>query len=319
MNEVLRRIGELGLVPVVKIENPDDAVPLGRALLDGDLPVAEITFRTAAAEEAIKKLTRDAPDLLVGAGTVLTVEHAKKAVAAGAQFIVSPGFNAHVVDYCVDNAIVCTPGVNSPTQVETALERGLEVVKFFPAEATGGLPFLKSVAAVYSGIDFIPTGGINEANLVSWLSYDRIHAVGGSWMVKADLISAGRFDEITRLVREAVALMLGFEVAHVGIHEDDEDGAHRSAERLSQLFFFPLREEERCVYAGAGCEIMKVPASDRLGHIAIATNSIERAVAYLRRKGVTVRPETENRRDGKLTSVYLDEMVSGFALHLLQK
>ena len=147
MHEVLVKIGAFGLVPVVKLERAEDALLLGKALIEGDLPVAEITFRTGAAEEAIRTLTGKLPELLVGAGTVLSVDQVKKAVAAGAQFIVSPGFNAKVVDYCLDQAIVCIPGLNAPTEVEMALDRGLEVVKFFPAEATGGLPFLKAVAA----------------------------------------------------------------------------------------------------------------------------------------------------------------------------
>ena len=152
MNEILKKIDELGIVPVVKIEKAEDALPLGRALLVGDLPIAEITFRTSAAEESIKTLNRELPELLVGAGTVLTVEQAKKAVSAGAKFIVSPGFNSKVVDYCIENSIPVTPGINNPTQIEMALERGIEIVKFFPAEASGGLTLLKSMSAPYTEI-----------------------------------------------------------------------------------------------------------------------------------------------------------------------
>ena len=162
MNKILERIGELGIVPVVKIEKAENALPLGKALLDGDLPIAEITFRTSAAEESIKILNKNLPNLLVGAGTVLTVEQVKSAVSAGAKFIVSPGFNPKVVDYCMENDIPVTPGINNPTQIEMALERGIEVVKFFPAEASGGLSLLKSMSAPYTDIRFIPTGGINK-------------------------------------------------------------------------------------------------------------------------------------------------------------
>src|SRR5665648_174857 len=200
MNEILERIGELGIIPVVKMEKAEDALPLGKALIDGGLSIAEITFRTSAAEDSIKILTKELPKLLVGAGTVLTVEQAKKAVSAGAKFIVSPGFNPKVVDYCIENSIPITPGVNNPTQIEMALERGIEVVKFFPAEASGGLPLLESMSAPYSGIKFIPTGGINLNNLSSYLSNKKVHACGGSWMVKPGLISSGNFDEITRPV-----------------------------------------------------------------------------------------------------------------------
>ena len=318
MNEVLEKIGELGLVPVVKIERPEDALSLGKSLIDGDLPIAEITFRTAAAETAIRTLTQELPELLVGAGTVLSVEQVKKAISAGAQFIVSPGFNPEVVDYCVDNRISVTPGLNTPTQIEMALERRLEVVKFFPAEASGGLELLKAIAAPYSGIQFIPTGGISKENLSSYLSYNRVHACGGSWMVKADLISSGRFDEITRLSREAVSTMLGFEFQHLGINEENRETALESATFLSNLFYFPVKEETSSFFVGSGFEVTKSRFPGRNGHIAVSTNDIYRAIAYLKRKGVSILPETEKDRDGKLRAVHIGKEVSGFAIHLVR-
>jgi 2-dehydro-3-deoxyphosphogluconate aldolase/(4S)-4-hydroxy-2-oxoglutarate aldolase len=319
LNKILERIGELGIVPVVKIEKAEDALPLGRALMDGDLPIAEITFRTSAAEESIKILTKELPKLLVGAGTVLTVEQAKKAVSAGAKFIVSPGFNPKVVDYCVENSIPVTPGINNPTQIEMALERGIEVVKFFPAEASGGLPLLESMSAPYSGIKFIPTGGINLNNLTSYLSYNKVHACGGSWMVKDNLISSGNFNEITRLTQEAVAIMLGFELAHLGINEEDEDKALNSANLLSHLFYLPIKEGTSSVFAGPAFEVIKNRYLGEHGHIAIATNDIHRAITYLKMKNISILPETAKEKDGKLKAVYLDQEVSGFAIHLLQK
>jgi len=319
MHEVLEKLGMLGIVPVVKIEAANDAVPLGKALLAGDLPVAEVTFRTAAAEDAIKAMTSELPDLLVGAGTVLTIEQVKKAVGAGAKFIVSPGFNPKVVDYCIDNSIPITPGVTAPTQIEMGLERGLDVLKFFPAEASGGLKMLKAVAAPYGGVQFIPTGGINKDNLNSYLAFNRILACGGSWMVKADLISSGNFDEITRLTKDAVATMLGFELAHVGINEANTDNALASANLLSQLFAFPVKEGSSSVFAGTAFEIMKNPFLGAHGHLAIAANDIRRAIAYLKRKGITTRPDTAKEKDGKLKAIYLETEVSGFAIHLLQK
>ena len=207
MNEVFEKIRALRLVPVVKIENSQDAVPLGRALLKARLPIAEITFRTAAAEAAIRALTAELPELMVGAGTVLSVDQVKSAVDAGARFMVAPGFNPTVVDYCVEHNISVVPGVNNPSQIERALERKLKVVKFFPAEASGGLAFLKAVAAPYSDILFLPTGGINLQNLLTYLSFPRVIACGGSWMVETALTSAGNFEEIERRSREAVAAM----------------------------------------------------------------------------------------------------------------
>jgi 2-dehydro-3-deoxyphosphogluconate aldolase/(4S)-4-hydroxy-2-oxoglutarate aldolase len=319
MNETLRRIGELGIVPVVKIGKVEDALPLGRALIDGDLPIAEITFRTSAAEESIKILTGELSNLLVGAGTVLTVEQVKEAVSAGAKFIVSPGFNPKVVDYCIENNIPITPGINNPTQIEMALERGIKVVKFFPAEASGGLSLLKSMSAPYSGIKFIPTGGINQNNLCSYLSENKVLACGGSWMVKPELISSGNFDDITRLTREAVSIMLGFEFAHLGINEENKDKALNSANLLSHLFYFSLKEGATSVFAGSSFEIIKNKYLGKHGHIAIATNDIHRAITYLKMKGISTLPETAKEKDDKLKAIYIAQEVSGFAIHLLQK
>ena len=319
MNETLEKIGELGIVPVVRIEKAEDALPLGRALINGDLPIAEITFRTSVAGESIKTLTRELPNLLVGAGTILTVEQTKKAIAAGAKFIASPGFNPKVVDYCIENSIPITPGINNPTQIEMALERGIEVVKYFPAEASGGLSLLKSMSAPYSGIKFIPTGGINLNNLTSYLSNNKVHACGGSWMVKPDLISSGNFTEITRLTREAVSTMLGFEFAHLGINEETKEKALNSANLLSHLFNFPLKEGTNSIFTGSTFEIVKNKYLGKHGHIAIATNDIHRAIAYLKKKDISVLPETAKEKGDKLKAIYIAQEVSGFAIYLLQK
>ena len=318
MHEVLEKIGELGIVPVVKLERAEDALLLGRALIEGDLPVAEITFRTAAAEEAIRILTGELPELLVGAGTVISVDQAGKAFSAGARFIVSPGFNPRVVDYCVTKGIPVTPGINSPTQIEMALERGLEVVKFFPAEASGGLALLKAMAAPYSGMRFIPTGGIDRNNLVAYLTDSRVHACGGSWMVKTELIASGRFDEIIRLTRDAVSAMLGFTFAHLGIYEESRDKASAAAAFLSDLFFFSVSEKTASIFAGQNLEIAQAPLPGRKGHITVSTNDMQRAVVYLKRKGISILPEAAEVKDGRLTAASIDGQVAGFAIHLLQ-
>jgi 2-dehydro-3-deoxyphosphogluconate aldolase/(4S)-4-hydroxy-2-oxoglutarate aldolase len=207
MTDLLEKLGRLGIVPVVKIERAEDAVELGKALLAGGLPCAEITFRTAAAEEAIQRITSSLPDIIVGAGTVLTVDQASKAVSAGARFIVSPGFNQKVVDWCLQNEIPVTPGVMTPTEIDMALDRELNILKFFPAEAIGGIAVLKAISAPYGGVKFIPTGGINQNNLADYLALPSVHCCGGSWLVKASLISAGKFDEITQLTRDAMSVV----------------------------------------------------------------------------------------------------------------
>lgn len=204
MSSVMDRFEEFGIVPVVVINDAKDAIPLGKALIEGGLPCAEVTFRTEAAEESIRLMSREYPDMCVGAGTVLTIEQVDRAVNAGAGFIVSPGINPKVVEYCVKNNIPIVPGTCNPTNVETALEFGLKVVKFFPAEQAGGLNYIKAIAAPYTGVKFMPTGGINANNVKDYLGYDRIIACGGSWMVKSDLIVAGDFDKITELTKEAV-------------------------------------------------------------------------------------------------------------------
>lgn len=206
MNDILRKIGEMGIVPVVVLNDSIDAKPLARALCEGGLPCAEVTFRTEAAEESIQIMTEKFPDMLIGAGTVLTIEQVDRAVAAGAKFIVSPGFNPDVVKYCIDNKILIIPGCANPSDVEQAISYGLEVVKFFPAEQAGGLAYIKAIAAPYVSMKFMPTGGINPKNVQEYLAYERILACGGSWMVKGDFINAKEFDKIKVLVEDAVEI-----------------------------------------------------------------------------------------------------------------
>ena len=193
------------LVPVIVIDDPSSAPSLGRALSAGGLPCAEITFRTPRAREALARLAEECPELLVGAGTVLTPAQAKDACDAGAKFVVAPGFNAAVVDYCLENDVPVFPGIATPSEIEAALSHGLNVLKFFPAEALGGIPYLKAISAPYPGISFMPTGGIGLENLGSYLSFPPVVACGGSWMAPADWITAGDFDRITAEVTKAVA------------------------------------------------------------------------------------------------------------------
>ena len=205
MNKILKKLEQFGIVPVVVLEDDKDAALLAKALCDGGLACAEVTFRTAAAEESIRIMSQKFPEMVVGAGTVLTVEQVDRAVKAGAQFIVSPGFNPVVVKYCIDHEIPIAPGVVTPSEMEQAIAMGLEVVKFFPAEPSGGLGMIKAVAAPYTTLKFMPTGGINTKNLADYLSCDKILCCGGSWMVKGDMIKAGEFDKITAMTKEAVA------------------------------------------------------------------------------------------------------------------
>jgi 2-dehydro-3-deoxyphosphogluconate aldolase/(4S)-4-hydroxy-2-oxoglutarate aldolase len=205
MNDVFTRIERSGIVPVIKLERSEDARALGRALVEGGLLVAEVTFRTTAAPAAIALLKKEYPELLVGAGTVLTIDQVEAAIAAGAAFAVTPGFNPRIVDACIEKGFPVVPGINSPSQVELALERGLSLLKFFPAEASGGVKMLKALHGPYSDVRFVPTGGVDTANLASYLALPYVAAIGGSWMVKEELIDSGRFEDVYKLCREAVA------------------------------------------------------------------------------------------------------------------
>jgi 2-dehydro-3-deoxyphosphogluconate aldolase/(4S)-4-hydroxy-2-oxoglutarate aldolase len=207
MLQIIQKLGKLALVPVVKIEHAEDAIKLGKALLNGGLPCAEITFRTESAEEAIRSIASTLPEIILGAGTVLTADQAQKAIGAGAQFIVAPGFNPKVVDWCLEHDVPVIPGVATPTEIEMALDKGLNILKFFPAQTMGGIDMLKAIAAPYSGVKFVPTGGLNAQNLADYLKLPMVFACGGSWFVKSNLISAGEFNEITRLTKEAVELV----------------------------------------------------------------------------------------------------------------
>ncbi len=203
MDAILDQIGSHKLVPVIIIENKEDAVPLAEALINGGLPVAEVTFRTKSAKESIELIAKKFPSMLIGAGTVLTVDQVKAAVEAGAKYIVSPGLNSKVVEYCVSNNISITPGIATPSEIEKALEFNLEVVKFFPAEALGGIKYLKAISAPYGNLKFIPTGGVDENNLLGYLQFSKVLACGGSWMVKSEFISQKQFELITKLTEEA--------------------------------------------------------------------------------------------------------------------
>lgn len=319
MNEVLEKIQKLGIVPVVVLDSVDDAEPVARALCEGGLPVAEVTFRTDAAEESIRIMTEKFPDMLVGAGTVLTCEQADRAIAAGAKFIVSPGFNPTVVKHVLSKGVPMTPGTNNPSAIEGALELGLDVVKFFPAEASGGLKAIKAMAAPYVNLKFMPTGGINAKNINEYLAFPKIIACGGSWMVSSDLVKNKEFDKITELTREAVMAIQGFELRHIGINCESEAEADQTAGFFEKAFGFEKKPGNSSIFAGPFVEAMKSPYLGAKGHIAIATNNIQRAIAYLEVLGIEADPETASIKDGKMKAIYLKNEVAGFAVHLLQK
>ncbi len=317
--EFLEKLSLAGLVPVIAINDADDAVPLCKALADGGLPVAEITFRTAAAEESIRRVHEALPNVLLCAGTVLTTDQVDRAVNAGAAAIVSPGLNPTVVKYCIDKGIPVCPGTGNPSDIEVAISLGLDTVKFFPAEPLGGLKLLKAMAAPYTTMKFMPTGGINENNMLDYLAFDRILCCGGSWMVPGDAVKAKDWDKITELTRSAVNKMLGFEIRHIGINTESAEESMAECKKLAALMGMPIKEGNSSNFVGTGVEINKYMGRGKHGHIAIGTNSVKRAKWHLEQRGYKFIEDSAVVKNGKLIAIYLEDEVAGFAVHLVQK
>lgn len=318
MTPMLQLIRKIGIVPVIKITDPDTAVPLARALNEGGIPVAEVTFRTEYAAEAIRRISKEVPDVLVGAGTVLTCQQVDQAVEAGAKFIVTPGFNPTVVDYCLDKQIPVLPGAPSTSDIEKALERGLEVVKCFPAEALGGLSYIKAVAAPYGSMMFMPTGGVNPGNINSYLSFNKILACGGSWMIDSKRIAAGDYDGIADLCREAVDTVLGLEFVHVGINGGNKDEALKMAGLLSAILHVPARETESDAWVG-GVEISGGASRGANGRLDIACNDLERAIFHLEHRGIAFDHSSKGVDSMGRPCIYFQDQIGGFALALVQR
>ncbi len=309
-----------GIVPVIKLENTDDAVNLAKALYDGGIHCAEVTFRAEGADKVIAQMVKAYPDMLVGAGTVLTIDQCDRAIAAGARFCVAPGLNPAVVKHCLDKGIPFAPGVANGSQIEQALELGLDFVKFFPAEQAGGLPYIKAVSAPYSMMKFMPTGGVNENNLNSYLSFKKIVCCGGSWIVPDKLVKGQKWDEITALCKAAVNKMLDFQLVHVGINCQNEDEAKNTTASLMNMFGWEQKIGNSSVFAGTQVECMKAPFKGAMGHIAVSTPNVRRAVFQLQQKGVKFDMDSAKYdASGRMTVIYLADEYSGFAIHLVEK
>ena len=316
--DVLKRLAQSGVVPVVVLEDAKDAVPTAKAMLAGGIDVMEITFRTAAAADSIKAVAQECPDMVVGAGTVINLEQCKLAVECGAKFIVSPGYDEETVAWCCDNGIPVTPGCVTPTEIMMALKHGLKVLKFFPANVYGGLSAIKSLAGPFGGVKFIPTGGVNAQNLAEFISSPYIHAVGGSWICPKADIAAGNFDKITALCKEARKSLLGFEVAHIGINTPDADAAMDVCKAFNDAFDFNVKQGNSSNFASTGVEVMKTMFKGANGHIAIRTNKMIPAIAEMERRGYELDMDSVKDRDN-IKAVYFKNEIGGFAVHLLQK
>lgn len=320
MNPIMERVYEIGIIPVIAFNSVDEAVPLCKALVAGGLPAAEVTFRTACAEDCIKKIHDEVPEMLLGAGTVLTTEQADRAMAAGASFIVSPGFDPNVTKHVIEKGGIMMPGTCSAGEMQQAMNLGCEGIKFFPAEANGGVAMLKNIGGALKTAKWMCTGGINAKNVNDYLAYDQIFAVGGTWMCKSDKIKAGAWDEITAMCKEAVDTMLGLELAHIGINCADDTEAMKTAETLGALLNMAVKPGNSSIFVGKKeFEIMKKPGRGTHGHIAILTNNVDRAIYHLGRRGVKFDMDSKNVKDGKTIAIYMADEVAGFAIHLVQR
>ena len=320
LSENIKKVFDIGLVPLVVLEDANDAVPLAKALVAGDIPVAEVTFRTAAGGEVIEKMAREVPEILVGAGTVHDVEHAKEAVAKGAKFIVTPGYNPEVVKWCVDNNVDVLPGTVAPSDIEAAMAQGLTACKFFPAEAYGGIKTLKALAGPYAGIKFMPTGGVSLDNMNDYLALPNVGAIGGSFMTPSKLVKEKKWDEISKVCKSIVKKALGFELAHVGINTKDAEDAKNVSAKLSDVFLQETTEFPGAYFSGSIAEVVKGPFLGEHGHICIDTNDMPRALAYFRRKGLKFNEDTWAKDDkGNVVNVYLQDTIGGFAFHVRKK
>ena len=319
MDACIKELYRIGIVPVVALEDAADALPLGAALKKGGVSAIEVTFRTAAAADAIRLLTREMPELLVGAGTVLTKAQADAAIEAGAKFIVSPGFQPELVSYVLSKGVPMCPGTATPGEMEQAMALGLSAVKFFPAEQNGGAPMLKALSAPYRDLLFMPTGGVKLENLRTYLALDQVFACGGTWLATKDDIKAKAFDKITARTREAVKTMLNFRIKHVGINSKDEAEAKKTATLLCSIFDFDYNDTELSVFTGSAVEVMKFMGRGSLGHVAIGADNVDRAEYYLRQRGFSF-DESTRRVDasGRTTFLYLKDEIGGFAFHLTQ-
>ncbi|NLU25036.1 MAG: bifunctional 4-hydroxy-2-oxoglutarate aldolase/2-dehydro-3-deoxy-phosphogluconate aldolase [Clostridiales bacterium] len=317
--DILAKMARAGIVPVVVIEHAEDAVPAAQALLAGGIDVMEITFRTAAAPDAIKAVSEHCPEMTVGAGTVITLEQCKKAVELGARFIVAPGFDEEVVRWCVDSGIAVTPGCITPTEIMQAKKLGLHVVKFFPANVYGGLSAMKALSGPFGDMKFIPTGGISADNISEYGLAPYVHAVGGSWLCAKKDITEHNFDRITELSREARTKMLDFAVDHVGINCADADTSMALCRELENAFGFSVKEGNSSNFSSSAIEVMKSPYLGQSGHISVSTNRMEMAIGVLKEKGYKLRDETAKYKGDRMTAVYLAHDFGGFAVHLKQR
>ena len=292
MNPIVEKVYQIGIIPVIAFNSVDEALPLCKALAEGGLPAAEVTFRTACAEECIRKIHEEMPEMLLGAGTVLTTEQADRAMAAGASFIVAPGFDPEVCKHVIDKGGIMMPGTCSAGEMQQAMNLGCEALKFFPAEANGGVGMLKNIGAALKS---------------------------ARWMCKSDVIKAGDWAKITAQSKEAVDTMLGLKLMHVGINTGNEEEAMKVANLIGSLLNMKVAPGNSSIFVGSKeFEIMKKPGRGTHGHIAIGCNNVDRAIYHLSQRGVKFDLDSKVVKNGKTIACYFADEIAGFAFHLVQ-
>lgn len=318
MANVFDKAAELGIVPVLSIPDVSHAVPLVKGLAKGGLPLIEVMFRTDAALDSIREIAEKCPEICVGAGTVVTIEQADAAMAAGAKFLVSPGFDPELVKHCVEKGYDILPGIATPTEIQNAVKFGLKYLKFFPAPTGGGTEALDMFSGPYPGVKFVVTGGMGADTIAEYLDVPCVAAVGGTFPAPMKMILDDDADGIAEVTRRAVAEVFGFRIAHIGINSENEAEAKKTAETLARIFGLEVIPHDPCYFAGSLVEVMKGQGRGRLGHIAIGTRDIVRAAKYVERAGIAL--DWENAKyypDGSLMCVFFRDDIAGFAFHLL--
>ena len=318
MTDILKKIHGIGIVPVIALENVEDAAPLAQALCNGGLPVAEVTYRTACAHDAMIEMKKACPQMLVGAGTVLTKEQVDSALDAGAEFIVSPGLNPEIVRYCQEKNVPILPGTANASDIEVALSLGLTAVKFFPAEPLGGIKMISALAAPYTQMKFMPTGGVSPKNMKDYLSNPKIIACGGTWMIDKKAMQEKNFAKIEELTRQAVREMLEIKIKHIGINVPTAE-AKGTAEMMARLFQGVVSETSKGYFGSPLIEVMNEGFHvGTHGHIAMGVSSTERAMAYFKALGYEFDEESVTYdAHGDAKFAYFKGEFAGFGIHLV--
>lgn len=317
---VMELIENVGVLPVINITDISTAVPLANALVKGGIPVVEVTLRSEVSLNAIKTIVKEVPECKVLAGTILTVEQAKSAIDAGVSGLVMPGYDEEIVDFAMKNNMPIVPGCVTAADIQKGVKQGLKVFKFFPAEKSGGIDAIKLLSGPFKGIKFLPTGGIDYSNLGTYLKEKCVIACGGSYMANAKLLASKDFEAITANCKKAVDISLGFELAHIGINHNSEDEAVNTAETVSDIFRMNARYMNSAVFAGTAVEAVKSQGYGTKGHVGFFTNSMKRAMAYLKAKGIELNEDSIKRdASGEITCIYLNDEIAGFAFHIVSR